>query len=67
MADHGRFDVRGHVVGPLHGVDEEGEVFGDDVVEDGLEIDEDVGVGRFVDGDGGGGVLDEQVQQAGVG
>jgi hypothetical protein len=40
-------------------VDEEREVLRYDVVEDGFEIDQHVGVGGLIDGNGGGGVLDE--------
>lgn len=57
----------GHVVGAFEGVGVEGLAFADEAVEDGGEVGLDVGVGVFVEGEAGGGVFDEEVEQAGAG
>lgn len=55
--------MRGHVVRSFAGVDV-GELFRGNGVERGFEIDADIGVGVLIDRQGGGRVLDEDVQQA---
>ena len=56
-------DVRGHVVGALDGVAVEAIVLGRDAAEELVQIVHDVGVGILLDGQRGGGVLDEDGQQ----
>lgn len=53
----------GHIVRAFAGVDV-GKIFGGDFVEGAFQVDADVRVGVFVDGQGSGCVLNEDVQQA---
>ena len=60
----GGSDVSRHVVGTFHGVSVEAVVFGDEAAEEGFEIADDVRVGVFLDEQRGGGVAEEDGEQA---
>ena len=66
-AEKGALGMGGHVVESFHGVVVIGFVFANEVVHDLFHIAADVGVGIFVDGQGTGGVLYEEVEEPGLG
>lgn len=66
-ADHRGFDVGGHIVGALDGVGEKGEVFRHNVIENTFEVRTHIRIRILIDGEGGGGMLDKQVEHAAVG
>ena len=57
-------DVSRHVVGTFHGVGVEAVVLGDKAAEEGFEISDDIGVGVFLDQQRGGGVSEEDGEEA---
>ena len=57
-------DVSRHVVGTFHGVGIEVVVLGDKAAEEGFEISDDIGVGVFLDEQRGGGVSEEDGEEA---
>jgi hypothetical protein len=59
--------VGGHIVRAFGGVAVEAIVFGSDAAEELIEVVNDVGVGILLNGERGGGVLNEDGQQAGRG
>lgn len=64
-ADQRRFDVGGHVVRAFEGVDIGPGLWGD-FVDRHFEVAADVGIGVLIDREGGGGVLNEDMEEAGL-
>lgn len=62
----GGADVRGHIVGAFDGVAVEAAVFGGEALEKCFQVVAHVGIRIFLNGERGGGVLDEQSQQPGT-